>query len=130
MQPTAVLLYDRITDRKTEPARSRFGGEIRVEDLAGNVIRDSGASISYRNLQIPSRRQQRLSRLADLNITRADPNGSAVNHCFAGIQHQCIHDLLDLPFIHLRSAKILGNIEVSAQVRTIERKLSRLLQEP
>ena len=56
-------------------------------------------------------------------------HGSSVRHGFARIDHQRIHDLLDLRRVHLRLPEICRDVHIRAQIRSVERKLRRLLEQ-
>jgi hypothetical protein len=52
-----------------------------------------------------------------------------VQHRFPRVEHQSVHDLLDLNRVDFRFPKIDRDIEVCTEIGSVKRKFSRMLQE-
>ena len=52
-----------------------------------------------------------------------------MRHRLARIEHQRVHHLLDLAGVHFRFPEIDRDVEVRAQVRSVERELGRMFQQ-
>src|ERR1700730_18040426 len=124
-----MFLYDRIANGEAKPAAGGFGGKVGIKDLFGERLINAGPFVRDGDLYITPRWRQRACRWLNVNVVGGDRHGPAVWHRLAGIHHQSVNNLLDLPPINFRLPKIAWKIELGAQTRAIKAELNRLLEQ-
>src|ERR1700686_1764081 len=115
-QQAAVLLHDRVTDRKSKARAGWLRREVRIENLRPQLIGNSGTAIRDRYLDVMPSRKNRTGTFFENDIARADADRPSVRHCFARVQYQRVDHLLDLTGVDFRFPKINRDVEIRAQV--------------
>src|SRR5947207_1142223 len=128
-EQAAMFLDDGITDREAQSVASRLGREIRIEDFGAQLLGDARAAIGNRDLDVTAARQRRARVLYEYSVARANSNGASLRHGFSCVKHQRIDHLLDLARVDFRLPEIDRDVEVRAQIRSVERELGRMLNQ-
>ena len=101
IEHSAVPFDDRITNGETQTAPERLGGEIRIENLAGDLFRNSSTPVRHCHLDITPSRKTSAAAIFEREISRGNFDCATVKHGFARIDHQSVDDLFDLRRIDL-----------------------------
>src|SRR6266511_765440 len=124
-----MLGHNSIGSRQPESTALGFGGEIRIKDLGERLPRDATAVVLHRDFDILALWEGNGRTRPKHDIICLHPDCPASRHGLHGIEYYIIDDLIDLPGIDVHGPEVLSDLEVTANIRTMQGKAYRLVEE-